>query len=416
MSGRGAADESVWRELAPHALARLLRAYGVDQFELCEDAVQDALLEAHRTWPTDPPDDPFAWAVVVARRRYVDRVRADQRRRDREARHLRLTQPLNDGLDPGTGDDTLMLLQLCCDPLLSRPAQVALTLRAVGGLSTAQIANAYHVPESTMAQRISRAKRRLAEVGLTRPADPRDRLDSVLAVLYLMLTEAHHTTEGDPPSNPTLSTEAIRLTRALHNALPEDTETSGLLALMLLTESRRSARIDEAGALVPLAEQDRRRWDRSLIDEGLSLLDRVVSGAQPGTYLLQACIAAIHANATSADDTDWHEILTIYRLLEVQTAGLNPTVRLNRAISEAMVHGPEAGLTQLDLLAVEHPHLPRLHAVRGHLLERGHRQSEAAAEYRLAIAATRNIAERNYLRSTLRRVTEARGPAVPEAR
>ncbi|MDV3222061.1 RNA polymerase sigma factor [Intrasporangium sp.] len=404
-------SEDVWRELAPRVLARLLRTYGTAQFERCEDAVQDALLEAHRVWATAPPDDPFAWSVTVARRRYVDRVRADARRRQREAREALLSEPLADA-EGGGVDDSLLLLQLCCHPDLPRSGQVALTLRAVSGLSTAQIANAYLVPEATMAQRITRAKRRLAQLDLTQPpgSDEAERMDGVLAVLYVMLTEAHHTTDGSPASNPPLATEAIRLTRMLHQAIPDDTEVAGLLALMLLTESRRPARIGDDGALVPLDEQDRTRWDRELIDEALGLLDRVVPGAQPGHYLLQACIAAIHAAAATSADTDWHEILAIYRLLELHTGGLNPTIRLNRAVAEAMVGGPDAGLALLDRLASEHPGLARLPAVRAHVLERAGRHAEAANDYRAAIAATRSLAERAYLRRALRRAT-----APPEA-
>lgn len=405
MTHRPAVDEGVWRELAPHTLARLVRAYGTGQFDLCEDAVQEALLEAHQAWPNDPPRDPFAWAVAVARRRYIDRVRSDQRRRSREASEALLTERLTHPAAASEADDSLLLLRLCCHPDLPRSGQVALTLRAVAGLCTAQIANAYLLPEATIAQRITRAKRRLSDLDLPRPRGSGDRVDSVLAVLYLMLTEAHHTTNGAPASNPTLSAEAMRLCRMLHRALPADTEVAGLLALMLLTESRRPARVDADGALVPLDEQDRGRWDRALIDEGLALLDQFVPGARPGHFLLQACIAGIHAGAATAEETDWAEILAIYRLLELHTAGLNPTVRLNRAVAETMVNGPEAGLTILGHLAEEHPDLARLNAVRAHVLTRAGRTAEAQVDYRRAIAASHNVAEQAYLRRSLRQLT-----------
>jgi len=397
--------EGLWRELVPQTLARLLRTYGREQIDLCEDAVQDALLAAHRQWASEVPADPLAWLVTAARRRYVDRVRSDHRRRDREARDALLAEPLS-GPVSSAADDSLLVLRLCCHPGLPRSGQVALTLRAVAGLSTAQIANVYQLPEATVAQRITRAKRRIAELGhaLPRPRDDADRLPPVLDVLYVMFTEAHHTTTGEPAHDAGLAAEAIRLARLLREAVPQDTEVSGLLALMLLTEARRPARLGSDGRLIPLDEQDRGRWEPALVAEGLSIVESSVVGASPGPYLLQACIAALHAQVGDTASTDWREILALYRLLEVTTGGRNPTIALNRIVAEAMVYGDGTGLAQVDELARQHPGLPRLAAVRAHLLERLGRGGEAAEAYRQAIRETRNIAERQHLRTRLRRL------------
>ena len=398
-------DEGLWRDLVPQALARLLRTYGRDQIDLCEDAVQEALLAAHQQWAGGPPADPLAWLVTTARRRYVDLVRSDHRRREREAREALLALPLN-GAESSAADDSLLLLQLCCHPALPRSAQVALTLRAVAGLSTAQIANVYQLPEPTVAQRITRAKRRIAELGgaVPRPGDVTERLPSVLDVLYVMFTEAHHTTTGEPAHDADLAAEAIRLARLLQAARPHDTEVNGLLALMLLTEARRPARVGADNRLIPLDEQDRRLWNQTLIAEGRALVERSVVGATPGPYLLQACIAALHAEAPDTASTDWSEILALYRLLEIVTDHRNPTIALNRIVAEAMVHGAEYALAHLDELAQQHPRLPRLASVRAHLLERLGRTDEAAAAYRQAIKQTRNIAEWRHLHTRLRRL------------
>jgi RNA polymerase sigma factor (sigma-70 family) len=393
--------EGLWRELVPQTLARLVRTYGSAQFELCEDAVQEALLDAHRRWATDPPADPQAWLVATARRRYVDLVRSDVRRRDREEREARLTAPL--GTDERQSDDALLLLQLCCSPDLPRSGQVALTLRAVAGLSTAQIANAYQLPEATIAQRITRAKRRISEAGaLSRPEDGDERLAPVLDVLYVMFTEAHHTTTGAPARDADLAAEAIHLARLLRRAVPHPTEVAGLLALMLLTEARHPARVGAGDRLVPLDEQDRSRWDAALVAEGLALLDAVTPGAEPGPYLLQACIAGLHASAPDTESTDWAEIHLLYVLLERVTG--NPTVTLNRIVAQAMLEGPGAALAALDVLVADHPRLARADAVRAHLLERSGRTAEAAEAYRRAIAATVNVAEQHHLRDRLRRL------------
>ncbi|WP_370618425.1 RNA polymerase sigma factor [Mumia sp. Pv 4-285] len=404
MTGPSPVDEGLWRDLAPQTLARLLRTYGSSQFDLCEDAVQEALLDAYVRWPTDPPDDPQAWLATTARRRYVDRVRSDQRRRVREGRVALLEEPLsNEGVQ---SDDALLLLQLCCHPALSRSAQVALTLRAVAGLTTEQIANAYQLREATIAQRITRAKRRLADHGapLDRPADVAERLAPVLDVLYVMFTEAHHTTSGAPAQNTDLALEAIHLARLLRQAAPESTEVAGLLALMLLTEARHPARVGSRGQLIPLDEQDRRRWEEAMVAEGLAVLDAVVPGAEPGPYLLQACIAGLHAQAADTDSTDWDEIHALYTVLDHTTDGRNPAIALNRIVAAGMVHGPEAALMQLDALEADHPRVTRVDAVRAHLLERAGRPEEAAVAYRRAIAATVNVAEQHHLRDRLRRL------------
>ncbi|MPZ97194.1 MAG: hypothetical protein GEU96_20340 [Propionibacteriales bacterium] len=278
-------SEGAWRDLAPRALALLLRTYGPGQFDLCEDAVQDALLEAHQQWDTNPPDNPLGWLVTASRRRYIDRVRTDARRRQREAKVAQLAEPLVHA--SSEIDDSLLILQLCCHPDLPRAGQIALTLRAVCGLTTAQIANVYLLPEATVAQRITRAKRRLTDLGrgFPDPGQTEERLPAVLNVLYLMFTEAHHTTTGTPARDTDLASEALHLARQLCAGFTTNTEVTGLLALMLLTEARQPARITAGGELVALDEQDRTRWNRTLIDEGLRLLDRSVPDATPGPYL-----------------------------------------------------------------------------------------------------------------------------------
>jgi RNA polymerase sigma factor (sigma-70 family) len=392
--------EGLWRELAPQTLARLLRTYGSAQFDLCEDAVQEALLQAHQQWQARFPDDPLGWLTATARRRYVDRVRSETRRRQREVRAELLSAPVTEAAET---DDSLLVLQLCCHPELPRSGQVALTLRAVAGLTTAQIANVYQIPETTVAQRITRAKRRISELG--RPFPPPehadDRLTTVLDVLYVMFTEAHHTTAGAPPRDADLTVEAIRLTRLLRQSVPDATEVTGLLALMLLTEARHPARIGPDGQLMSLDEQDRTLWDKGLIDEGIDLVGQSALGAEPGPYLLQACIAALHAEAPDIAATDWGEILTLYRLLEVVTGQGNPTITLNRVVAQAMVDGNDVALAQLDALEADHPGLPRLDAVRAHLLEQSNRLDEAAHAYRRAIAATVSLAEQQHLRRRL---------------
>ncbi|MCR3718367.1 RNA polymerase, sigma subunit, ECF family [Prauserella flava] len=346
----------------------------------------------------------MGWLTSTARRRYVDRVRSDARRRDREERTARLHPPVHP--EVAERDDSLLVLQLCCHPDLPPSGRVALTLRAVAGLSTTQIAGVYQLPERTIAQRITRAKRKLAAVGraLPRPEHAAERLTSVLDVLYVMFTEAHHTTGGSPPRDADLAAEAIRLARLLRRSLPDSAEVAGLLALMLLTEARQPARIGQDGGLRPLDEQDRSLWDRALIDEGTTLVEQTVPGVDPGPYLLQACIAAVHAEAPDTDRTDWDEILVLYRLLEAATAHANPTITLNRIIAQAMVQGDAVGLAGLDELEARRPGLPRVDAVRAHLLERSGRADEAVAAYRRAIAAADNLAEQRHLRDRVRRL------------
>ncbi|RIJ77585.1 RNA polymerase subunit sigma-70 [Nakamurella silvestris] len=395
--------EGLWRDLAPQVLARLLRTYGPDQFDACEDAVQEALLAAHQQWEENPPQDPLGWLITTSRWRYVDWVRSDRSRRDRETKVDRLTEPLL-GQGTSSGDDSLLVLQLCCHPELPRAAQIALTLRAVCGLTTAQISHVYQLPEATVAQRITRAKRRLDELGRVFPAttDPSALTPTVLNVIYVMFTEAHHTMSGSPARDADLADEALHLGRQLRSGAPGDTEVAGLLALMLFTEARQPARITAAGDLMALDEQDRSVWDRTLIAEGLRILDRSVAGATPGPYLIQACIAGLHAQAPDVDRTDWREILALYRLLELTTNGLNPTIRLNRIVAEAMVHGPARALELLDQLREEHPGLPRLHAVRADLLRRSGDRVAAAGEYREAARAADNLAEQRLLLRRLR--------------
>ena len=401
--------EGLWRDLARQALARLLRVYGGDRFDRCEDAVQEALLDAHRQWPERYPDDPLGWLTVTARRRYADQARSDARRRDREVRTALLSPPVEP--DVVRSDDSLLVLRLCCHPDLPRSGQVALTLRAVAGLTTAQIATVYQVPEATIAQRITRAKRRVSQLGgpLPPPGHAAERITPVLDVLYVMFTEAHHTTSGAPPRDADLAAEAIRLARLLLRSVPESTEVAGLLALMLLTEARHPARVGPDGLLKPLDEQDRSLWDGELIGEGVALVERAAPGAHPGPYLLQACIAALHAEAADTGSTDWNEILALYRLLEHVTARANPTITLNRVVAQAMVAGHDAALAELAALEAAHPSLPRLDAVRAHLLESAGRAGEAADAYRRAITATVNLAERNHLRHRLRLLTTAEG-------
>ena len=348
--------EQVWRDCAPDVLAALTRRYG--DFDAAEDAVQEALLAAARQWPVDGvPESPKGWLITVASRRYVDQWRSDRARADRE-QLLAGRMPPEElvaeaaDVDSVARDDSLTLLLLCCHPALSPPSQVALTLRAVAGLSTLQIARAFLVPETTMAQRISRAKSRLRQVNapFAIPAadELRERVTAAAHVLYLVFTEGHTSTTGPGLYDPVLAEEAIRLTRRLHALLPHEGEVSGLLALMLLTDARRSARIAGDGSLVPLAEQDRSLWDAERIAEGTLLVEQALPKGQVGPFQLQAAIAAVHAEARTAADTDWVQIETLYRMLH--DIAPSPVVRLNHAVATAMVDGPTAGLVMLDPL------------------------------------------------------------------
>jgi RNA polymerase sigma factor (sigma-70 family) len=397
--------EDLLRELAPQVLAALVRRYG--QFHLCEDASQEALIAATAQWPDGGlPDNPRGWLITVASRRLMDQVRSEQSRRNREE-EVAVATPASELLgppadaEPTDGDDSLALLFGCCQPELSSPSQVALTLRAIGGLSTAQIAAAFGVPEATMAQRISRAKQTIKAAGLdfTMPtgADRADRLHAVLHVLYLVFNEGYTATAGDELTVPALSREAIRLTRWLHRLLPQDAEVTGLLALMLLTDARRAARTHTDGSLVPLAEQDRRKWDRTQIAEGTALVTVALPAGEAGPYQLQAAIAAVHDEATTMADTDWPQILALYNLLEHLAP--NPFTTLNRVVALAMVHGPAAGLDALAPLAADKrmARHHRLLATRAHLRELAGDPDAAGADYLQAARHATSVPERRYL-------------------
>jgi RNA polymerase sigma factor (sigma-70 family) len=399
-----ATAEDLLRRLAPQVLGALVRRYG--NFDTCEDAVQDALLAAAQQWPRDGvPAQPKAWLITVASRRVTDALRSDTARRRREDAVF-ATTPLDGVIDDR--DDTLTLLFLCCHPALSPASQLALTLRAVGGLTTAQIASAFLVPEATMAQRISRAKQTIKDAGSRfepPPAGERaERLRVVLHVLYLIFNEGYAATSGPELQRHELTNEAIRLTRAVRNLLPDDGEVGGLLALMLLTDARRAARTRADGALVPLAEQDRTRWDRALIDEGVALVTDALARTTLGPYQLQAAIAAVHDEAPTAADTDWREILGLYELLE--RIAPNPMVTLNRAVAIAMVLGPEAGLALLDTLdddaRVARHH--RVDVVRAHLLEMAGDRAGAREYFRAAARGTTSIPEQRYLEAKAARL------------
>ncbi|MFI7530504.1 RNA polymerase sigma factor [Nocardia salmonicida] len=384
--------EDLLRELSPQVLGVLVRRFG--DFDLAEDSVQDALLAAATQWDRDGlPDNPRGWLIQVAQRRMADAVRAEVARRRRETTVFVREVPV----DAIERDDTLDMYFLCCHPDLPPAGAVALTLRAVGGLSTAEIAAAFLVPESTMAQRISRAKKRLAESD--RPfadgAHDSTRVGAVLQVLYVIFTEGHTSSSGAGLRRGDLSAEAIRLTRALRRLLPDNTEVTGLLALMLLTDARRAARSGPHGELIPLTEQDRSRWDRAQITEGLRLLTATMPAGLTGIYQMQAAIAGLHAEARRPEDTDWTRILQLYTMIERLTP--NPMITLNRAVATAMVHGPAAGLTVADSVAEPLSRSHRLAAVRGHLWEMAGEHPAAIAEYRRAAQRTASVPERDYL-------------------
>ncbi|WP_353826635.1 RNA polymerase sigma factor [Agromyces sp. SYSU T0242] len=400
--------ESVLRATAPSALAVLARRVG--DFDGSEDAMQEALLAAAVQWPRDGvPDHPRAWLVAVAHRRWVEAVRSEAARRRREDRDALLERPGEDAPAVSERDDSLALFVLCCHPALPRPSQLALTLRAVGGLTTAEVARGLLAPEATVAQRISRAKRRIREAGGRFRAPTADelpeRLDAVRDVLHLVFTEGHTATVGEDLLRPDLSAEAIRLTRLLREVEPAHAdghgETEGLLALMLLTEARRPARLRPRATggpeLVPLDEQDRSRWDRELIAEGVRLVEHALAHGAPGPYQLEAAIAAVHAEAPSTDETDWVQVLALYELLRRERPG--PMVELGWVVAVAMVRGPDVALRELETVALE-PALAghfRVHAVRAHLLDRAGRTAEARAEFARAAGLALNATERRHL-------------------
>jgi RNA polymerase sigma factor (sigma-70 family) len=406
--------EDLLRELAPRVLGALVRRYG--HFDACEDAVQEALLAAATQWPEQGvPERARGWLITVASRRLTDELRSEAARKRRESTAATL-EPAGEALLPAPGeqrtpdqDDTLRLLFLCCHPSLSPASQVALTLRAVGGLTSAEIARAFLVPEATMAQRISRAKQRIKATGTTFELPPEaeraDRLRVVLHVLYLIFNEGYTASSGPRLQRGELTGEAIRLARAVHRMLPDDGEVAGLLALLLLTDARRAARARPDGTLVPLAEQDRGRWNQEQIREGTELITATLAARVPlGSYQLQAAIAAIHDEAATAQETDWRQILALFELLE--RVAPNPVVTLNQAVALGMVHGPAAGLDLLakldgdDRMAGNH----RLEAVRAHLLEMAGEHDAARRSYEQAARRSTSLPEQRYLRAQAARL------------
>jgi RNA polymerase sigma factor (sigma-70 family) len=409
------------RDLAPQVLGAVARRHG--DFAAAEDAVQEALIAAAMQWPAEGiPANPRGWLYHVALRRLTDHLRSEMARRRREDAVARQVWaewafvPPPDGEVGVDRDDTLVLLFMCCHPALTPPSAIALTLRAVGGLTTAEIANAFLVPEATMAQRITRAKQSIkaSRVPFSMPTEGEraERLGAVLHVLYLIFNEGYASSIGADLQRTDLSNEAIRLTRAVHDLLPNDGEVAGLLALMLLTDARRAARTGPNGELIPLDEQDRALWSQELIAEGVALVSDTLSRGSVGAYQLQAAIAAVHDEAARAEDTDWAQILALYGLLKRMSN--NPMVALNHAIAAAMVHGPTVGLdalSELDADARMSGHY-RLDAVRAHLLERAGDHEGAIAHYRAAAERTTSIPERDYLITKAARLAaEQRGMA-----
>jgi RNA polymerase sigma factor (sigma-70 family) len=407
--------EGLLRDLAPQVLAALTRRFG--SFVTAEDAVQEALLAAATQWPEQGvPENPRGWLITVGSRRLTDQLRSDLARARRETvaaallPPVELVAPAADEDLPSDEDDTLKLLFLCCHPALSPTSQVALTLRAVGGLTTAQIAQAFFVPEATMAQRISRAKQSIKATGarfdMPPEAERAERLGVVLHVLYLIFNEGYTTSTGPDLQRPELTAEAIRIARDLRRLLPEDGEVAGLLALMLLTDARRAARAAPDGSLVPLVEQDRGLWDADSIRDGVALISESLTRARLGPYQLQAAIAAVHDEAARPEETDWREIVALYDLLA--RLAPNPMVALNQAIAVAMIDGPRAGLDLLasldgdNRLTGNH----RLDAVRAHLLEMAGEHAAARESYWSAARRTTSIPERRYLEARAARIRD----------
>jgi RNA polymerase sigma factor (sigma-70 family) len=408
--------EDLLRRLAPQVLGAVVRRYG--HFDTAEDATQEALLAAAMQWPEQGvPDNPRAWLITVASRRLADLLRSEQARQRREdtvASRALPEQWLAPAADRPASDvdDTLVLLFMCCHPVLSPASQIALTLRAVGGLTTAEIARAFLVPEATMTRRISRAKQRIRDSGVPfalPPAGERgQRLGAVLHVLYLVFNEGYASTSGPHLHRTELSAEAIRLARLVHRLLPDDGEVTGLLALMLLTDARRPARTGQDGGLVPMAEQDRSRWNADDIAEGVALITGALPRGPTGPYQLQAAIAAVHDEAPSAEATDWPQIVALYVLL--LRISDNPVVALNHAVAVAMVDGPHAGLELLgplkgdERIAGDH----RLHAVRAHLLELAGDPAAARDAYQAAARRTTNLPQQRYLHARAARLADGR--------
>ncbi|MEU8150320.1 RNA polymerase sigma factor [Nonomuraea sp. NPDC048901] len=412
----GGEIEDLLRRLAPQVLGALVRRYG--HFATAEDATQEALLAAALQWPEEGlPDNPRGWLITVASRRLTDLLRAEQARRHREDTVSRWTLP-DQWLAPAAdrpaseSDDTLILLFMCCHPSLSPASQIALTLRAVGGLTTAEIARAFLVPEATMTRRITRAKHRIKESGLPfgMPSgqDRAERLAAVLHVLYLIFNEGYASTSGPALHRTELTTEAIRLTRLVNRLLPDDPEVAGLLALMLLTDARRPARTGPDGSLIPMAEQDRTLWNTAYITEGTALITGALPRGPTGPYQLQAAIAALHDEAPTAGATDWPQIKALYEVL--MRLSDNPVVTLNHTVAVAMVDGPEAGLTLLEKLAHD-PRIAedhRLHAVRAHLLEMSGDHRAARESYEAAAQRTSSLQQQRYLHAKAGALTTRR--------
>ena len=401
--------EDLLRQLAPQVLGAVVRRYG--HFDTAEDATQEALLAAARQWPAEGrPENPRGWLITVASRRLTDLLRSEQARQRREDRVAQWRLP-DDWLAPAAGsDDSLILLFMCCHPVLSEASQIALTLRAVGGLATAEIARAFLVPEPTMTRRISRAKQLIKDsrVPFAMPPAPKqtERLAAVLHVIYLIFNEGYVSTSGPDLQRIELAAEAIRLARMMHQLLPRDSEVAGLLALMLLTDARRLARTGPQGELIPMAEQDRSRWDAALITEGVDLITGALPRGPTGPYQLQAAIAAIHDESPTAEATDWPQITAFYELL--MRISDNPVVILNHAVAVAMTRGPQAGLSLLGKLeadqriATDH----RLPAVRAHLQEMAGDRVAARAAYLAAARRTTNLSQQRYLNAQAARLAD----------
>ncbi|HEY2698853.1 MAG TPA: DUF6596 domain-containing protein [Pseudonocardiaceae bacterium] len=396
------AVEDLLRELTPQVLGSLVRRHG--HFEECEDAVQEAILAASMQWPTDGvPANPRGWLITVASRKLIDQLRSEHARRERETTVAIEAEARGDAEDVQDQDDALVLLFLCCHPVLTAASQTALTLRAVGGLTTGEIAAAFLVPEPTMGARISRAKQKVKQAGsqFALPAKEEwpQRLGVVLHVLYLIFNEGYTASSGANLDRVELAGEAIRLTRMVHRQLPGDAEVAALLALMLLTDARRTARTTADGDLIPLAEQNRTAWDAALIAEGTELISAAMTKAPLGPYQLQAAIAATHADAARAEDTNWRQVHILYKILE--RIAPNPMVTLNRAVALAELEGPAAGLDLLSTLdddeRMSGHH--RLAAVRAHLLEDAGNLPAARENYLRAARETASLAERRYLES-----------------